>query len=452
MADACVIVGGGFAGMVAARRLQQLGVQPVVLERGEIDGGMNSARISGGLLHVAHAAMDEKPADLYARLVEDTDGEIDPALARVYADNAGRAAEWLIAEGVAVRPKGEVPHLRFALYPHQLGTGRRMIPERGADRAMMALYRAARSHGAEVLLGTSGEGLRPGVAEEWVLTYRHGGKPVERATSAVLVADGGFQGNQELLARYVGPNASLCLLRAMPTSTGAGLRMLMAVGAKAVGLGRVYGHMVSADALTNDTLWPYPSVDKLCLQGILVDRGGGRFATEASDGVRLVNELARTEDPRGYRVIFDEDLWMTAGKDNPYSTPVPNPDLVERGGSLMRASSVAELAEAGGMDAGGLERAVLAHNAAPWRTPLARPPFYAMPVVPGITFTMGGVKTGPGGQVLDEVDRPIPGLFAAGSATGGLHGGPRGGYVGGLAAALTFGLLAAESIAAHLRT
>ncbi len=452
MVDACVIVGGGLGGMVAARRLQQLGVQPVVLERGEAEGGMNNARISGGLLHVAHAAMDDKPADLYARLVEDTDGEIDPALARVYADHAGRATEWLMAEGVEVKPKGEIPHLRFALAPHQLGTGRRMIAERGPDRAMMALYRAARSHGAEVLLGASGEGLRPGGAGEWVVTYRDGGKPLERAARAVLVADGGFQSSAELLARYVGPNASLCVLRAMPSSTGAGLRMLMAVGAQAVGLGRVYGHMVSADALTNDTLWPYPSVDKLCLQGVLLDRGGRRFATEASDGVHLVNELARCEDPRGFRVIFDEDLWMTAGLDNPYGTPVPNPDLVQRGGTLVRAGSLRELAEPIGIDAGRLERAVLAHNADPWRPPLARPPFYAMPIVPGITFTMGGVKTGPGGQVLDEMDRPIPGLFAAGGTTGGLHGGPRGGYVGGLAAALTFGLLAAEAMAACVRT
>ncbi len=451
MADACAIIGGGLAGMVAARRLQQLGVAPTVLERGEAEGGANNARISGGLLHVAMAAMDEKPESLYHRLLEETDGEIDPGLARAYADNAGRATDWLAAEGVAIKPKSQIPCQRFALYPHEFAMARRIIPTRGPDRMMTTLYRAVRRDGGKVILGASAETLRPAGGGNWVVTYRSGHRWHERTAKTVLVADGGFQASPEMLTRYVGPNAAQCLLRAMPSSTGAGLRMLMGVGAKAVGLGRAYGHMVSADAATNDTLWPYPSVDKLCLQGVLVDRRGERFATRATDGVRLVTELARTEDPRGYCATFDEALWRTAGKDNPYGTPVPNPDLVERGGRLMSAGSLGELARAIGLDAERLERAVADHNADPARATVGAPPFYAMPVIPGITFTMGGVKIGPGGEVLDEMDRPIAGLFAAGSATGGLHGGPRGGYVGGLAAALTFGLLAAETIAPYVR-
>lgn len=437
--------------MVTARRLQRLGVGPVVLERGEAEGGANNARISGGLLHVAMAAMDEKPDSLYHRVLEETDGEIDAGLARVYADNAGRATEWLIAEGVEIKPKSQIPCQRFALYPHELAMARRIIPTRGPDRMMTTLYRAVRGEGGLVILGASAEGLRPAGAGNWIVVYRRGGRMYQRTAKAVLVADGGFQGNPEMLTRYVGPNAAQCLLRAMPSSTGAGLRMLMGVGAKAVGLGRVYGHMVSADALTNDSLWPYPAVDKLCLQGVLVDRRGERFATRATDGVRLVTELARTEDPRGYRAIFDEALWRTAGVDNPFGTPVPNPELAERGGTLVSAGSIGELARAVGLEPERLARAVAAHNAEPARVPAETPPFYAMPVIPGITFTMGGVKIGPGGEVLDEMDRPIPGLFAAGSATGGLHGGPRGGYVGGLAVAVTFGLLAAEAIAASIR-
>ncbi len=451
MVDACVIVGGGLAGMVAARRLQQLGVTPVVLERGETEGGANNARISGGLLHVAMAAMDEKPESLHHRLLEETDGEIDADLARVYADNAGRATDWLLGEGVEVKPKSQAPCQRFALYPHELAVARRIVPTRGPDRAMTALYQAARAGGAQVILGASAEALRPAGGGRWIVAYRSAGRWGERTARTVLVADGGFQGNPEMLARYVGPNAPQCLLRAMPSATGAGLRMLMAVGAKAVGLGRIYGHMVSADALSNDMLWPYPSVDKLCLQGILVGRQGERFVTRASEGVRLVTELARTEDPRGYRAVFDEELWRTAGVDSPYGTPVPNPGLVERGGTLVSAGSIRKLARAIGMEAGPLERAVADHNADPSRVAVGTPPFYAMPVIPGITFTMGGVKIGPACEVLDEMDRPIPGLFAAGSTTGGLHGGPRGGYVGGLAVALTFGLLAAETIARTVR-
>ena len=51
------------------------------------------------------------------------------------------------------------------------------------------------------------------------------------------------------------------------------------------------------------------------------------------------------------------------------------------------------------------------------------------------------------GAVLDRNDRPVPGLFAAGSTVGGLDGGPNAGYVGGLIKA-TIALRAAEAIAA----
>jgi fumarate reductase flavoprotein subunit len=72
-------------------------------------------------------------------------------------------------------------------------------------------------------------------------------------------------------------------------------------------------------------------------------------------------------------------------------------------------------------------------------------------MLPGITFTMGGARIGADAAVLRPDGQPIPGLFAAGSTTGGIQGGPDGGYVGGLAVAATFGYIAAGSIAARVR-
>ncbi len=60
---------------------------------------------------------------------------------------------------------------------------------------------------------------------------------------------------------------------------------------------------------------------------------------------------------------------------------------------------------------------------------------------------MGGIAVDGGACVLDHADRPIPGLYAAGSTTGGLEGGGPAGYTGGLTKALVLGLLAAESAA-----
>ena len=448
----CIVIGGGLAGMVAARRMVELGVRPTVLERGSDEGGANNARISGGLLHVAWEAMDTPADDLYARLLKETDGEIDHALARRFADDAGATVEWLEGLGIEISPKKPgVPYMKHALAPHTVGVGRRINPERGPDKTMLQLYAQVREGGGDIRLGANAQSLTPADDGGWIVRFRTAdGALVDAHAPVVLAADGGFQGSPELLGRYVGPNAGTSLLRAMPTSTGAALQMLLDNGARGVGLGRVYGHVVSITAFETDTLWPYPPLDKLCLNALLVDQAGARFPTHAGDGVQLVNELARSESPRGFRVICDEALWSGAGADNPYGTPVPNPDLVERGGDHHAAATIAELAQEIGLDPRALQAAVDLHNADPAKTPIAQGPFHALGVVPGITFTMGGVKVAPGGEVLDDVEASIHGLYAAGSCTGGLHGGPRGGYVGGLAHAAVFGRVVAESIAQTL--
>jgi fumarate reductase flavoprotein subunit len=314
-----------------------------------------------------------------------------------------------------------------------------------------ALYDNFRSGGGDVVLAAKAQRIEPD-GDGWVVTYRTHGEERAARGSAVVVADGGFQANAEMLAAYVGPNASLSVLRAWPSAAGDGLRMLLALGAATTGLGRVYGHMVSRDALTNDTLWPYPAMDKLCLTGVLVDRSGERFRTRCSTGVDQVTQLARTEDPRGWSVVFDDSLWQTAGRDNPYNTAVPNPDLVERGGHLVSAPDLGALAALLEVEAGRLASAVSEHNAQPGATAVAEPPYHAARVAPGITFTMGGVRVDGSAAVIDVDRQPIPGLYAAGSTVGGAHGGPRGGYVGGLAVALELGLIAAEHASTRVVT
>src|SRR5438034_4081019 len=112
----CLIIGGGFAGMVAARRLQQLGVSPVVLEKGDLDGGLGNAVISGGLIHVAWEPPDAPYEAKHDSLVAETDGEIDPELADVLASESAHIVPWLQAEGVAMRQKTEERATRWTLY------------------------------------------------------------------------------------------------------------------------------------------------------------------------------------------------------------------------------------------------------------------------------------------------------------------------------------------------
>jgi fumarate reductase flavoprotein subunit len=75
---------------------------------------------------------------------------------------------------------------------------------------------------------------------------------------------------------------------------------------------------------------------------------------------------------------------------------------------------------------------------------LSTPPYYAIKIAPGIHHTMGGVKINTSAQVISTEGSVIPGLFAAGEVTGGVHGGNR---LGGNAVAdiVIFGRIAAES-------
>ena len=90
-------------------------------------------------------------------------------------------------------------------------------------------------------------------------------------------------------------------------------------------------------------------------------------------------------------------------------------------------------------------RTITAHKA----YPINQGPFYALRLVGGITFTMGGIATDDVGRVLNERNAPIPGLYAAGNTTGGLEGGPTAAYIGGLAKSAAMALRASDHIAAN---
>jgi fumarate reductase flavoprotein subunit len=81
-----------------------------------------------------------------------------------------------------------------------------------------------------------------------------------------------------------------------------------------------------------------------------------------------------------------------------------------------------------------------------------RPPYYALRVVPGITFTMGGIAVNGRCEVLNVFDVPFQGVYAAGDAIGGLMGGYTGGYTGGLMQAIVTGLLAGENAAQYAQS
>ena len=85
-------------------------------------------------------------------------------------------------------------------------------------------------------------------------------------------------------------------------------------------------------------------------------------------------------------------------------------------------------------------------NRTSFANPLDKAPFYAIKVTAGIHHTMGGLKIDSSARVLKGNGDAIPGLYAAGEITGGVHGGNR---LGGNAVAdfVIFGRIAGQSAA-----
>jgi fumarate reductase flavoprotein subunit len=151
----------------------------------------------------------------------------------------------------------------------------------------------------------------------------------------------------------------------------------------------------------------------------------------------------------------------------------PNPNLVNAGGTLHKADDIETLARKINLKPERLRELVDAQNkrvkasrAEDERLAASRaampsygkgkhpaqafdtPPYYAAPACAAMTCTLGGIAIDANARVLHRAGGVIPGLYAAGSTTGGIEGGPQVGYLGGLMKALVFGLLAAEHHAA----
>ena len=449
-----IVVGGGLAGLAAANRAAEGGLSVLVLERGAEPDYFCNSRIAGGLLHVAFRDMTRPADEIRASVAESVGGDGGPAtaLSELLADDAGKVLAWLRAEGGAFVRGGAPEFMRWVMAPPRRRRGGLDWKGRGPDALLRRLTRNLAARGGVLRLGSPVEAL---AVEDGRVVGVQTAAGTERARF-VLIADGGFQDNPELVRRHLSPRPERLFRRGAGGGRGDGIAMAAEAGAATVGMDRFYGHLLGLDAFGNDRLWPYPTLDSLAAVSLLVDGAGRRFCDEGLGGVFMANELARLADPEGAAVLFDDRHWREDAADNRYP-PALNPSFPAAGGRVFEAPTVDRLAEILAMPA--LAETVAAHNAGrhePARTtarfpakPIAEPPFRAIRAAAGITYSMGGLAIDRAARVLDAGARPVPGLYAAGSAAGGLEGGPRAAYLGGLAKAVATGLRAAEAMLAE---
>ena len=456
-----IVVGGGIAGLVTAGRLSELGVPVTVIEKGEGEYPCNS-RFTGGAFHVCFRNVMDDAATLADTIGKTVPEAPSPALGAAVAEDGRRVVRWLQSQGVRFLKGGPDPWQHWMLAPPSLVRPGLNWRGRGGDVMLRTLRANLMARGGAFRDGTAAvelvmrDGACAGVVAET------GGRRAEIAASAVVLADGGFQGSPEMVGRHISPRPERMRQRGAGTGTGDGVRMAQAAGARLVGMDRCYGHVLHRDAMTNPDLWPYPIMDLLASAGIVVDAGGRRFMDEGLGGVFMTNAIARLDDPLSSFAILDQAIWNGPARD--FILPA-NPNLQIAGGALATAGDLPGLAAATGLPDAALTATVAAYNRAvdsgatavlspprtaarhrPW--PIRVAPFHAVPLAAGITYTMGGIAIDAASRALDGDDRPIPGLYAAGCTTGGLEGGTAAGYVGGLVKSGVSALRAAEAIAA----
>ena len=462
-----VAIGGGFSGLIPACRAAEAGLTVAVLEARSEERYPCSSRFSTGVSNIMGRPILAEPDVLYRAIVEGSGANAKPALARAMAENGRRAIDWLAQQGAAFEQRAlqhDQPGQRVLAPPRRKTAGLDW-EDRGPDLFMRRLEQNLTQRGGVLMRGTKAEALAVENGACTGVEAVRDGKPLRISAKAVVIADGGFAANRDMIAQYITPRADRVLCRVGPGAQGDGIRMAEKAGAAVGGLGEFYGHIHHRNAMTNAQLWPYPHLDALAEVSMLVNGDGRRFTDEGLGGVCMANAVARLPDPLSAAVIFDDAMWQAEPS---ITTTVPAFDtMAAAGGELISAPDIETLAARAGLPAAALAQTIRDHNQAVESGDFARlavprsarkhkpmpmnvPPFHAVPLCTGVTGTMGGIVINEHAQALRRDGSVFPGLYAVGTPVAGLEGGPRAGYVGGLSKAFVLGLLAGEHIGKHL--
>ena len=271
------------------------------------------------------------------------------------------------------------------------------------------------------------------------------GNPVTAKAKAVILATGGFGANLPMVASYA-PQLEGFMTTNAAGIQGQGIQMAVELGAATVDMDQIQIHpTVQADTASLIT-------EGLRGDGaVLINANGERFIDEV--GTRDVVSAAEIAQPGSFSwLVVDQKMVDASSVIQGY---------ISRGLMLKGDTCEALAAELG------IPADAFAATMEKWngyvaekndpdfgRTSFAQPldtaPFYAVKVTAGIHHTMGGLKIDPQTHVLNTEGAIIPGLFAAGEVTGGVHGGNR---LGGNAVAdfVVFGRIAGQEAAASIQ-
>ena len=487
------VIGAGGAGMVAAIVAADAGKSVVLVEKQSIVGG-NSARSTGGMNathtpeqdknefkekagvertlsvaaekwadHAVITALANTVREQWTAWQADPRGYFDsvelmqldtliggrgindPALVETLCAGTADAVEWLKTVSIDLTSVGafggaSVKRIHRPLNEEKkvVSVGAYMVPRLEAACRARANITILTDTTANSIL-TDEAGAVSGVAA----TGKAGGK-ITISSKAVVLAAGGFGANLDMIAKLK-PALTGFMTTNAPSIMGEGIAMGQALGAAAVHMDQIQIHPTvqfdSAALITEG------------LRGdgaILVNGEGKRFIDET--GTRDVVSAAEIAQPGSFSwLVVDQRMVDASAVIKGY---------INRG-FTRQGDTYEALGKAIDVPAEAFDKTMndwngyVANRSDPdfgrtsFAAPLDQSPYYAIKVTAGIHHTMGGLKIDSKARVLKEDGSPIPGLFAAGEITGGVHGGNR---LGGNAVAdfVIFGRIAGQSAAGGL--
>ena len=444
-----VVIGAGGAGLTAAVSAKEAGAKKVVVLEKMMFAGGNTIRAGGGFnaaikADYEKAGIKDSPKLHAEQTLAAGDGRGDPVLVNQLTEKAPESVQWLKDHGVKFQD-----HI-YQIYGGLYKRARNPLGPRGGAY-IKALLEVCKKEDIPIMFNARVvEIIREGNLSGRVLGVKvelKGKTMYIRATNAVVAAAGGFAASDRLTG-ISDPRMEKLGTTNHPGATGDVLTNLVDIGAGTRGLdyiqcipGGVPGEKYPPNLFTH--------VDRF----LFINLNGQRFIKE--DARRDVLRDAMLDQPKAIAwTLVDADDF-----EQQKNSKGPENEAALKAGTLYYADTIEDLAKKTGLPAKELKEAVDTYNKAvdTKKDPFGRAetvlvnkiikaPFYAGRVTMKRHHTMGGVIINKDAQVIDRHGNVIPGLYAAGEVTGGIHGTNR---VGGNAMAdiFTYGRIAGVNAA-----
>ena len=433
-----VVVGGGGSGLAAALTAAEKGGRVVVVEKRRVLGGNTAmAAVMFGAETPFQKRRNLNISRDYAfrAAMSYAHWRIDPNIVRAFIDDTGTMVEWLEKKGLEFE---DIPDY----FPYQDPRVFQFVKGKGAA-LVKTLARECKLRGVTFLTNTEARKIKRDREKNitGILVAAEDREFVIPARS-VIIATGGYAGNKEMMRKYCPSFSDDLILFGLPINMGDGFRMVTRAGAAAEGLGLLQtigprfagSSYVAAIVVEPNTIW--------------INKKGQRFVDESLSfrWPEAANALARQPDKICYD-LFDEGIKRSFADRGlkrgfmayPTGTKMTRLDReiesAAKSGEIRISTSLADIAEWMGIETKDLRGTLDEYNSfcdagrdssymksPEYLVPLRTPPFYAIKCHQSFHGTVGGIKINHRMEVLDKLGRAIPGLFAAGSDTGGWEG------------------------------